>query len=83
MSTENGGSAFPEVSTHVDYHDGSDFRFANVYSYGGMSLHQWYAGLAMQGLLAAGEYSAATAGWVAQEADAIATAMLTQVGDKS
>ena len=39
MRTKNGESAFPIVLAPNDYEDG-------------MSLRQWYAGLAMQGLLA-------------------------------
>lgn len=83
MSADMSGPAFPSVRTITDYDYGNDFRYANTYSDGGMSLQQWYAGLAMQGLVASGEYQNGTASWIAQEADAIATAMLTRVGDKA
>lgn len=81
MSTNNGGSAFPEVVTHLEYNHDAEERFPNTYSIGGMSLYQWYAGLAMQGLCASGEYRNATAAWIAQEADRIAAEMIVQVGE--
>lgn len=84
MSPNNGGPAFPEVVTDLDYNEGTQERFPNTYSVGGMTLRQWYAGLAMQGLCASGEYRNATADWIAHEADAIADAMLAaREGDKA
>ncbi|HVI55450.1 MAG TPA: hypothetical protein VM621_10405 [Luteibacter sp.] len=54
MSKNNGGPAFPEVSTNVSYSQDSDYRYADVQSFGGMTLRQYYAGKALQGLLADG-----------------------------
>lgn len=44
----NGGAAFPVVQQKTDYGD------ILVYPESGMSLRQWYAGLALMGNLSAG-----------------------------
>lgn len=47
---DNGGPAFPEVVT--EYHgDRGDYQ-QDIHSYGGMTMRQYFAAKAMQGLLA-------------------------------
>jgi hypothetical protein len=55
MSTpiKDGGPAFPEISTRADEHDGSQI----VYSAGGMSLRDYFAGQALAGLLGSGDFN--------------------------
>lgn len=45
---KDGGSAFPEICTDLNVHTGK----TETYSYGGMSLRDWFAGMALQGLAA-------------------------------
>lgn len=47
---DDGGNAFPEVET--ERHEGEIYQ---VYSTGGMSLRDWFAGQALMGLLASGQ----------------------------
>ena len=47
---DNGGPAFPGSKSEV-WHDGIQNRESVVF-YGGMSLRDWYAGMAIQGLMA-------------------------------
>jgi hypothetical protein len=48
----DGGPAFPEVFTDHRWSDKHSDYMQDTYSAGGMTLRQWYAGLALQGLLA-------------------------------
>lgn len=52
---DDGGPAFPHYREVYSHHDdaGKEVRIPVVHP--GMSLRQWYAGLAMQGLLANGQ----------------------------
>ena len=48
----DGGSAFPEITTDQEYNDDREHIGPNTYSYGGMSLRDYFAAKAMQGLCA-------------------------------
>ena len=50
MAKDDGGPAFPGGSNGSEF-DGRRNEYV-VQTYTGMSLRQWYAGMAMQGLLA-------------------------------
>jgi hypothetical protein len=51
MSTKNdGGPAFPEVQT--DLRMANSQWYGNTRSVGGMSLRDWFAGMALQGYIA-------------------------------
>ena len=78
MSQPNGGPAFP-FSAQVRYTN--ELGHAGMTDFCGMTLRQWYAGLAMQGMIirtdAIGMAKAETlASWAYQQADA----MLAQRG---
>lgn len=47
MSDKNGGSAFPEICTDYHANDGEHGRH-DTYSYGGMSLRDYFAAAALQ-----------------------------------
>lgn len=44
---KNGGSAFPEITSDR----GKNGKWEDTYSYGGMTLRDWFAGHALAGLL--------------------------------
>lgn len=44
---ENGGSAFPEVETDLSLDRDSNTDYPRTYSYGGMSLRDYFAAAAM------------------------------------
>lgn len=47
----DGGPAFPQVGTNGAAFDrNNDQYYSDVYSAGGMTLRQWYAGMALQGI---------------------------------
>lgn len=72
MITNNGGPAFP-VSCE-------DWKGVSE----GMTLRDYFAAKAMQGLVASGEYQNGTAEWISEAAYAIADAMLSaREGDKA
>ncbi|MBE3035538.1 MAG: hypothetical protein IMZ70_00415 [Candidatus Atribacteria bacterium] len=48
---KDGGSAFPEICTDTSI-GGDGTRINDTYSYGGMSLRDWFAGMVIQGLMA-------------------------------
>jgi hypothetical protein len=50
----DGGPAFPDIVTDLDYHYESETRWPNTYSHGGMTLRDYFAAAAMQGFCAAG-----------------------------
>ena len=54
MSEEinDGGPAFPEINTSLDYDRDRESHFPNTYTSGGMSLRDWFAGMALQGIYA-------------------------------
>lgn len=77
---DNGGPAFPG-SKSKSWHDGIQNREAVTY-YNGMSLRDWYAGMALQGLLS-GQYKdngAYNLVGIPQEAFLIADAMIEARG---
>lgn len=69
---KQGGSAFP-VPSSISYNLDEVF--------GGMSLRQYYAGLAMQALMADPEWKEDDLGYLAQDAFAVADAMIME-GEK-
>lgn len=61
MSNKPGNElAFPDYEAVYD-RDGSEFTLKGLRSIGGMSLREWYAGKAMQGMLANPQLAAAHA----------------------
>lgn len=50
MEVNDGGPAFPEVFTNFD--PNASVPYPDVHSYGGMSLRDYFAGQALQGMLA-------------------------------
>ena len=48
---KDGGPAFPEVVTHLDYSYEADHRFGNTFSYGGMTLRDYFAAKALPAYL--------------------------------
>lgn len=50
--SKDGGPAFPDIVTDLDYDTASQQRYPNTYSHGGMSLRDYFAAAAMQGILA-------------------------------
>jgi hypothetical protein len=45
---DNGGSAFPEIVTELNFHT---HEYENTHSIGGMTLRDYFAAKAMQGLM--------------------------------
>ena len=45
MKTKDGGSAFPEITSNKD-----EYGLKDIYSYGGMTLRDYFAGQALAGL---------------------------------
>lgn len=66
MTDKHGGFAFPQSNPDVAYSD---------YIGGGMTLRDWFAGQAMQGLLACGEAHS-------QETDSVTAAAAYQIADR-
>ena len=55
MAKNDGGSAFPQIETDADrVHPDSDEKYSHVYSFGGMSLRDWFAGMVAMGNRARG-----------------------------
>lgn len=53
MSKNDGGAAFPQLSIESGQRDGhGDLIEPFTTTQGGMSLREWYAGMALQGILA-------------------------------
>lgn len=67
MTINSGGNAFPETATNNE----GRLDWPNQYGCGGMTLRQWYAGMAMQGYIA---------GW--QEGDASGYAAIVRTAFK-
>lgn len=61
MATSNeGGPAFPVVETEAGYESLSNHEsavYGNTHSTGGLSRRDWFAGQALQGILASGIYA--------------------------
>lgn len=77
---KDGGPAFPQIDTRTAGENG-DYR-QETYSYGGMTLRQWYAGQALIGLAASNNghwFGAQDTPEMARRAFAAADAMLAQV----
>lgn len=53
---DDGGSAFPEITTEREYHYEHDRHWENTHSYGGMSLRDYFAAKAMQALISTPSY---------------------------
>ena len=51
----NGGPAFPQVETDPALDRESGQHYSHVYSYGGMSLRDHFAGQALSGVFATGD----------------------------
>lgn len=51
MSKDNGGSAFPEMETDMSHDRDVGKDYPRTYSYGGMSLRDYFAGQALAGLM--------------------------------
>lgn len=45
-------SAFPEIETDRDYDADRQEHWSHTYSYGGMTLRDWFAGQALTGVIA-------------------------------
>lgn len=78
-------SAFPEIITDDFHYDDPDRPFqANVHSVGGLSLRDYFAAKAMQGLIVDGEIKAVSKGFeatlraIAESAYCFADAMLAE-----
>lgn len=50
MSTRDGGPAFPEIQTGLMYDRELDESLPNIFSVGGMTLRDYFAGQALAGL---------------------------------
>jgi hypothetical protein len=51
--SKHGGSAFPETETDVYYDRDAGTHYPHTYSYGGMTLRDYFAGQALQGFAVA------------------------------
>jgi hypothetical protein len=80
MSEKDGGPAFPTEPSRIKYEFNQDGRISAGLFLGktnGLSLRDYFAAKAMQGLLATGDYHTdQSADWVATESWHIADAML-------
>lgn len=81
---KDGGSAFPEIETDTAYDDEHKL-YSRTYSYGGMTLRDYFAAAALQGLLASREFGGAAgndpdkgAAWAYQMADAMLNSRSTR-----
>ena len=54
-ATNDGGSAFPQVESDNELSDKHAGGWSHAYSYGGMSLRDYFAGQALAGLCANGQ----------------------------
>ena len=61
MSVQDGGHAFPGLHEATILDDPIDKNTLIVVKQGGMSLRDWFAGMAIQPLIAAGELNEVTA----------------------
>ena len=79
---KDGGPAFPQIITEYD-EDTHEYT-RNVHSVGGMSLRDWFAGMALPGILASRDehgrngFCEMSAERVAKEAGMIADAMIAE-----
>ncbi len=64
---DSGGNAFPYCVWVGDHHNGHNT---------GMTLREWYAGMALQGMIASGDANDNPVGVIAQEAYKLADAMI-------
>lgn len=74
MSRNNGGLAFPAVT--------NDGLLGEKTRYPGMTLKQYYAGLALNGLLSNRDFNNKTPEEIASDANYYATALIGEVGVK-
>jgi hypothetical protein len=72
---DNGGPAFPQPQGHNE--DGAPYSAREVSGDSGMTLRDWFAGMALQGILASGTvFPASNAGDISLDAHKLADAML-------
>ena len=74
MSKNNGGPAFPEISYKESLGGGSHIMTV----YGGMTLRDWFAAKAMQGMLVRPDYVDTPACVISADAYDVADAMLAE-----
>ena len=75
--SDDGGPAFPQTETTYEPRwDGASEMYANVRSYGGMTLRDWFAGQALYGLFSC--ISQAPNEVIARQAYAMADAMIAE-----
>lgn len=74
---DDGGPAFPQLSVEACARDGhGDLLEPFTSAHGGMTLRDWFAGMAMQGLIQSGEIILERKQWTCANAYLYADAML-------
>lgn len=75
IAFDDGGPAFPFNVYDFQPHTGQQVVRQQ---FDGMSLHDWFAGKALEGMLAEGRSNSSAATWMPQEAYDIADAMIAE-----
>lgn len=75
---DNSEPAFPQVVTEHDYDQSQEQFYANTYSHGGVTVRDWFAGKALQGLVARESSNTMGEVWLARKAYSLADAMLAE-----
>lgn len=83
MSKNNGGTAFPfsvknDGAVSVSGFHGDEIRPGTTSHYGGMSLRDYFAAKAVQGMLAAPQIQSSDESMLARDAYTVADAMLAE-----